>query len=93
MTLSELLLGAHVALRLIQARLLTLVALLLTFALFAWAMWSQTVLGAIIAAVWGLSIFLPVLLTGRGGYDGSTTQGSQRSRQPEEGEPGGADGA
>ena len=81
MNLPELLLGAHVALRLIQARLLTLVALLLTFALFAWAMWSQTVLGAIIAGVWGLSIFLPVLLTGRGGYDGSTTQRSQRATQ------------
>jgi len=66
MTLVEILAGANVALRLIQERLLTFVALLLTFALFGWAMWLQSILGAIIAGTWGLSIFLPVLFSGRG---------------------------
>lgn len=69
MNLLEVLAGANVALRLIQARLITILALLLTAALFGWAMWLQTVLGAIIAAAWGLSIFLPVLFMGKGGSD------------------------
>lgn len=70
MNLVTVLTGAHVALRVLQARLLTLIALLLTFFVYAWAMWQQTILGAIIAGGWGLTIFLPVLLTGRGGFDG-----------------------
>jgi hypothetical protein len=68
-TLVEILAGANVALRVIQERLVVLVCMGLTFALFAWAMWLQTVLGAIIAATWGLSIFLPVLFAGRGAPD------------------------
>ena len=71
-TLLEVLAGANVALRLIQARIVTVIALLLTFAMFSWAMWLQTTLGAMIAVAWGLSIFLPVLFTGRGGHDGSS---------------------
>lgn len=90
MNLADILTGAHVALRLIQARLITVIALLLAFVLFAWAMWSQTTLGAIIAAIWGLTIFLPVLFAGRGGYDGASTQRPQRSREPEEGESSGS---
>lgn len=78
--LEELLTGANVALRVIQARLILIIALLLTFAMFAWAMWLQTPLGAIIASVWGLSIFLPVLFTGRGGHDAVPQDAAQ---QPE----------
>lgn len=74
MNLIQVLTGANVALRLLQARLVTVLALLLTFTLFGWAMCIQTRLGAIIASVWGLSIFLPVLFTGRGGHDGQVSQ-------------------
>lgn len=66
MTLVEILEGANVALRLIQERLVLVLCMLMTFGLFAWAMWLQTALGAIIAATWGLTIFLPVLFAGRG---------------------------
>jgi sugar phosphate permease len=65
-TLVEILQGANVALRLIQERLVLVLCMLLTALLFGWAMWLQTVLGAIIAATWGLTIFLPVLIAGRG---------------------------
>jgi hypothetical protein len=70
MNLAEILAGAHVALKIVQARLLAVLAMLGCFALFAWAMWLQTVLGAIIAGAWGLIVFLPALYVGRrGGTD------------------------
>jgi hypothetical protein len=80
MNLSEILAGAHVALKIIQARLLAVLAMLGCFALFSWAMWLQTVLAAIIAGAWGVIVFLPVLYTGRrGGYDAEpTTEGSRQ---------------
>jgi hypothetical protein len=53
------------ALRVLAERLLTLLALLITAGLFAWAMWMQTVLACIIATLFGGVIFLPVLLVGR----------------------------
>jgi hypothetical protein len=84
MKLLDVLVGANVALKLIQARLITLVALLMTFGLFAWAMWQETSLAVIIAATWGLTIFLPVLFTGRGGYD---AQAPQREPKRPEDEP------
>lgn len=64
MTLVEILQGANVALHLITVRLVLVITLLLTFALFCWAMYLQTQLGAIIAAAWAGLVFLPVLLTG-----------------------------
>lgn len=54
-----------IALRLLAARLLTLLALLMTFGLFCWAIWMQTSLAAIVAATFGGVIFLPVLFAGR----------------------------
>jgi hypothetical protein len=89
--LLEVLQGANVALKLIQARILTLIAMLVCAALFGVAMWQQTVLGLIIAATWGLVVFLPVLFTGRGGVDGN--QGQERehpSREPTARAPDGA---
>ena len=77
MTLVEILQGANVALRLIQTRLLTLITLAFTFALYGWAMWLQTPLAFIICAVWGGSIFLPVLFAGRG----APTDGVQETTQ------------
>jgi hypothetical protein len=73
MNLTEILQGANVALHVISTRLLTLLAMLGTFALFAWAMWLQTILGAIIASAWGLTIFLPVLFADRGGSSHAET--------------------
>lgn len=64
MTLIEILQGANVALHVIQVRVVLMTTLLLTFALFAWAMWLQTQLGTIIAAAWAVLVFLPVLYTG-----------------------------
>ena len=64
MTLTDILQGANIALRLIQARVLLVLAMVLTFALFAWAMVLQTQLGCILAAAWAVLVFLPVLYTG-----------------------------
>lgn len=86
MNLTAILEGANVALHLLQARLITLIALILTMVLYGWAMCMQTWLGFTIALVWGLSIFLPILLIGRGGYD-ATAQ-----RQPLDPEDSPADG-
>lgn len=66
MTLIEILQGANVALHVIQARLVLVLTLVLTFALFSWAMVLQTQLGCILAAAWACLVFLPVLLTGKG---------------------------
>jgi hypothetical protein len=64
MTLVEILQGANVALHLLQVRLVLVLTLLLTFAMFAWAMVLQTQLGCILAAAWAALVFLPVLYTG-----------------------------
>jgi hypothetical protein len=63
MTLVEILAGANVALKVLQARLLVLLAMLLSFSLFAWAMWLGSQLALIIAAAFAVSVFLPVLFT------------------------------
>ena len=72
MTLVEILQGANLALHLLQARVVTVLCMLLTFAIFCWAMVLQTQLGAIIAAAWAVLVFLPVLYTG--GRHGIETQ-------------------
>jgi hypothetical protein len=82
-TLVDILSGANVALKLVQARLITILCLLLTFVLFCWAMWLGTRLGAMIAVAWGLITFWPVLWTGRGGHDAAQRQ-SVRSENPVE---------
>ena len=83
MNLLEILNGANVALNVLQARIVLVVTLVLTFALFAWAMWLQTQLGTIIAAAWAVLVFLPVLYTGaRHGevHQSATDSGSQSAR-------------
>lgn len=77
MNMVEILTGAHVALKVLQERIILVLALLLTFALFGWAMWLQSTLAVIIAATWGLTIFLPVLFAGRGGVDEGRTLKAQ----------------
>jgi hypothetical protein len=64
MNLTEILQGTNVALHLLQVRLVLVLTLVLSFALFAWSMVLQTQLGAIIAAAWAVLVFLPVLYTG-----------------------------
>jgi hypothetical protein len=63
MTLVEILAGANVALKVLQARLLVMISMLLSFSLFAWAMWLESQLALIIAAAFAVSVFLPVLFT------------------------------
>lgn len=53
------------ALRVLSERLLCILALLMTFGLFCWSMWMQTVLSAVIASTFGGVIFLPVLFSSR----------------------------
>jgi hypothetical protein len=64
MTLVEVIQGTHVGLKLIQARLVLILALLLTAGFTAWAMWLQTQLGAVIAGGFAVLVFLPVLFRG-----------------------------
>lgn len=54
-----------IALRALSIRILVILALLMTFGLFAWAMWMQTILACIIASLFGGVIFLPVLIASR----------------------------
>lgn len=47
--------------RILAARILAFLALLMTFGLFAWAIHLQTWVGYAVAATFGAIIFLPVL--------------------------------
>jgi len=69
MNLAEILQGAHLVLRLLSVRLITLIALLVTAGLFAWALYDPTSLRVIIVGIWALTVFLPVLWAGRKGSD------------------------
>jgi hypothetical protein len=76
MTLLErMLIGTNLALQVLQARLILLSALLLTAGGFAWAMYLQTQLAAIIAATFAILVFLPILWSG----ERHATQPSQSS--------------
>jgi hypothetical protein len=65
-TLVEILQGANVALHVIAARVVLVITLVMTFALFCWSMYLQSQNSIIIAAAWAVGVFLPVLLTSRG---------------------------
>lgn len=47
--------------RILAARVLAFLALLMVFALFCWAIYLQTWVGFAVAATFGVTIFLPVL--------------------------------
>lgn len=49
------------ALRILTGRLMVLLALCMTFGLFCWAMWMGTLLSLIVATVFGIFGYLPVL--------------------------------
>lgn len=67
--LVDILVGADVALKLISARLITILALLMTCGMFVWTMCDPTILRCIMASTWAVVIFLPVLWSGRRGHD------------------------
>lgn len=47
--------------RILAARILSFIALLMVFGLFCWAIYLQTWVGFTVAATFGVTIFLPVL--------------------------------
>ena len=55
----------HAATKIVSARVMTLVAMAMTFGLFCWAMWLGNNLSVITAAGFGLLVFLPVLAADR----------------------------
>lgn len=67
--LVDILVGADVALKLISARLITILALCMTCGMFIWTMCDPTLLRCIMASTWAVVIFLPVLWAGRRGHD------------------------
>lgn len=49
-------------LAILNRRVLTLISMLMTMALFCWAMYLQLTLGVVCAGIFGVIVFLPVLL-------------------------------
>lgn len=62
MRTSDLAIAVDVGLRILNHRLLTLLALLMTFGLFCWAMFQGSWTHFTIAGAFGVVIFLPLLL-------------------------------
>lgn len=65
--LTQLTVLIDVALRILSMRLITILALAMTFGLFCWAMARGEWLHFAIAGAFGLTIFLPILWTGKPG--------------------------
>jgi len=57
--------AVDVGLRILTVRIMALLALLMAFALFAWAMYLQNQQSLWIAGAFAVLVFLPVLLLGR----------------------------
>ena len=55
----------NAATRILAARVLTMLCLLMVFGLFCWAMWMQTALAGYMAGGFAILVFLPVLAGGR----------------------------
>lgn len=53
-----------VLLRALGMKMLAVMTLVMTFALFSYAMWAQTPLTSIVAAAFGLGVLWPVLYIG-----------------------------
>lgn len=56
----------NVAMRILSVKVLTLLALLMTFGLFSWAMVRDDALHFAVAGAFGAGIFLPILWFSRG---------------------------
>jgi hypothetical protein len=63
----------NAALRILSMRLITLLALLMTFGLFCWAMAIGQPLHFAIAGAFGVIIFLPILFVGKPGVSSANT--------------------
>jgi hypothetical protein len=76
------LIGTNVALQVLQARLLVIMSMLMTFGLFCWSMWLESQLAIVIAAAFAVLVFLPILWSA--GERHATTQhhASDSSRVP-----------
>jgi hypothetical protein len=55
------------ATRIVAARVLSMLCLLMTFALFCWAMWMQTTLSCVVSGGFAVIVFLPTLIGERRG--------------------------
>ena len=55
----------HAATRILAARVLVMVCLLMVFGLFCWAMWMATPIALGTAAGFGIMVFLPCLAADR----------------------------
>jgi hypothetical protein len=62
----ELLAALDAAIRILAARLLSMICLGMTFGLFAWAMYVQSNTSCVIAGGFALLVFLPVLIRDTG---------------------------
>ena len=61
----DLLTVMHAAMKILSTRVMTLVAMVMTFGLYCWAMSLGTTIALQTAAVFGFSVFLPALLADR----------------------------
>jgi hypothetical protein len=74
--LGQIFAAIQVAYKVLSARLLALLALMMSFGLFCWAMAYATWLHFTVAAVFGVTIFLPVLWGTRGNSGDSHDEAS-----------------
>ena len=58
----------------VAARVVVMLSLGMTFALFCWAIWLETVIGLVTAGVFAVFVFLPVLYRNRAKGDSSDGQ-------------------
>jgi len=63
----QLLAAMDVATRILAARVLSLLSLGMTFGLFCWAMWMQTIVACVVAGGFAVLVFLPTLIGERRG--------------------------
>ena len=71
----------QVAYRVLAEKWLTLASMMMTFSLYAWAMYLGSWIHFGIAAAFGVTIFLPVLWGGRGGSLRTTATDNRGQRE------------
>lgn len=60
----------NLALTILQARVMVLAPMILAFVLFAWAMYLPSPMTAVLASLFAVFVFLPILLLFRGASHG-----------------------
>lgn len=73
--LTQVVAAVEVSYRILASKVLALLCMIMTFALFAWSMWQASWLHFAVAGTFGLTIFLPVLWITR------TANGDKNGRQ------------